>query len=736
VARRFVVATAVFAGAALIFIAEPLAAKLVLPRLGGGPSVWTGCMLLFQALLLAGYGYAHIVGTRLPARAQVVVHGIVLAAGLALLPIALPDALADPTGWNPLLWLVGALAGALAVPFIALAGTGLLLQRWYEGDDPYPLYAASNLGSLVALLAYPTIVEPALPVTTQARGWTWLYGATALLAVAYGASAKTGSGTVSIETVPDPIDWNLRLRWLVLAFVPSSLVLGATQHMTTDVASVPFLWVVPLAAYLGSFVVAFSRRRFLSPRAWRIVFAVTAVGAATSMWALARTYASTLLVLHPVLVFAAGCACHGRLADLKPAPARLTGFYLWVAVGGLLGGVFNAVIAPAAFPVLLEYPLMIVAAAFLLAGDDASRSWRADALWTAGILAFAIGAQLAAERMDWTQRNQVLFVQAALPCLAVLFLIARPRRFALALAALIVVGGLWGGIRGDTLLRSRTFFGVHRVVERSGPTLAAEGADGIRRPVSVRFRHLYNGTTRHGSQALDPLLRDLPTSYYHRSGIVGQLFDALGPRFERMAVIGLGAGTLAAYAHPTQSMTFYELDPEVVRIARDPSLFTYLSRSKARMDFVTGDGRLGIAKARPGQFDLIVVDAFSSDAIPVHLLTREAMALYLRALSPEGVLLLNLTNNHVDLLPIVDALASDAHLVGLVGEDAPQTFQQMLEGMDGARWAILGRDTAALGALSDDDARLKLPVTRSHAPDRRYLWTDDHASVFTVLTPR
>ena len=506
--------------------------------------------------------------------------------------------------------------------------------------------------------------------------------------------------------------------------------------MTTDVASVPFLWVVPLAAYLGSFVVAFSRRRLISPRAWQIVFAVTAVGAATSMWALARTYASTLLVLHPVLVFAAGCACHGRLADLKPAPARLTEFYLWIAVGGLMGGVFNAVIAPAAFPVLLEYPLMIVAAAFLLADRTEKTSWRLDAIWTAGIAAFAIGAQLLAERMDWTQRNQVLFVQAGLPCLAVLVLLARPRRFALALAALIVVGGLWGGIRGDTLLRSRTFFGVHRVVERSGPTLAAEGEDGVRRPVSIRFRHLYNGTTRHGSQAQDPLLRDLPTSYYHRSGIVGQLFDALGPRFERMAVIGLGAGTLAAYAHPTQSMTFYELDPEVVRIASDPSLFTYISGSKAKLNFVTGDGRLGIAKATPGQFDLIVVDAFSSDAIPVHLLTKEAMALYLRALSPEGVLLLNLTNNHVDLLPIVDALASDAHLVGLVGEDAPQTFKQMLEGMDGARWAILGRDTAALGALADDDARLKLPVAKSHPPDRRYLWTDDHASVFTVLTPR
>jgi hypothetical protein len=732
VARRVAPALAVFAGAALIFIAEPLAAKLVLPRLGGGPSVWTGCMLLFQALLLAGYAYAHVVGTKLPPRAQVVVHAIVLLLGLALLPIALPASLNDPTGWTPLLWLITALAAALALPFTALAGTGLLLQRWYEGDDPYPLYAASNLGSLVALLAYPTIVEPALPVTAQAKAWTWLYAATGILAVAYGAAArKSGSDPFSNGKGSDPVSWSRRLSWLLLAFVPSSLVLGATQHMTTDVASVPFLWVVPLAAYLGSFVVAFSRRRVISPRAWQILFAITAVGAATSMWALARTYASTLLVLHPVLVFAAGCACHGRLADLKPEPAKLTEFYLWIAVGGLLGGVFNAVIAPAVFPVLIEYPLMIVAAAFLLAGQDDSRSWRRDAIWTAAILALAIGAQVFAERMDWTQRGAVLFVQAGLPCIAVLFLVARPRRFALALAAVIAVGGFWGGPRGETLARSRTFFGVHRVVERSGPTLAADG-----RPVSVRFRYLYNGTTRHGSQALDPSLRDLPTSYYHRTTIVGQLFDALGPRFDRIAVIGLGAGTLAAYAHPTQSMTFYELDPEVVRIASDPSLFTYVSGSKAKLSFVTGDGRLGIAKAQPGQFDLIVVDAFSSDAIPVHLLTKEAMALYLRALSPEGVLLLNLTNNHVDLLPIVDALASDAHLVGLVGEDAPQTFKQMLEGMDGARWAILARDTEALGALTEDDARLKLPVTRSHAPDRRYLWTDDYASVFTVLTPR
>jgi hypothetical protein len=734
VARRLAPALAVFAGAALIFLAEPLAAKLVLPRLGGGPSVWTGCMLFFQALLLAGYGYAHLLGTRSSRRVQVVVHAVVLAAGLAVLPIALPRGLGDPGGWPPLAWLAAALGGALALPFAALAGTGLLLQRWYEGDDPYPLYAASNLGSLAALLAYPVLVEPALPVMTQAKAWTWLYVATATLAVAYGATAHRK--TTSPPPSAPRIAWSRRLRWLVLAFVPSSLVLGATQHMTTDVTSVPFLWVVPLAAYLGSFVVAFSRRRLVSPRAWQIVFAVTAVAAATSMWALARAYAATLLVLHPVLVFAAGCACHGRLADLRPAPARLTEFYLWIAVGGLLGGVFNAVIAPAIFPVLLEYPLMIVAAAFLLSEGDPKRSWRLDLLSAAAILVFAIAAQRYAERMDWSQRNQVLFVQAVLPCAAVLFLVGRPRRFAMALAALIAVGGFWGGIRGETLVRSRTFYGVHRVVERSGPTLAAEGDDGASRPVSVRFRILYNGTTRHGSQALDPTLRNLPTSYYHRSGIVGRLFDVLGARFERIGVIGLGAGTLAAYAHETQSMTFYELDPEVVRIARDPSLFTYVSHSKARMDFVTGDGRLGIAKAPPGHFDLIVVDAFSSDAIPVHLLTKEAMALYLRALSPEGVLLLNLTNNHVDLLPIVDALAADAHLNGIVGEDAPQTFQQMLEGMDGARWAILGRDTAALGPLADDDTRLKLPVNPSRAPDRRYLWTDDYASVFTVLTPR
>jgi hypothetical protein len=734
VARRVAPALATFAGAALIFLAEPMAAKLVLPRLGGGPSVWTGSMLFFQAVLLAGYGYAHLLSTRTSQRVQIAVHAAVLAVGLATLPIALPARLADPTGWPPLLWLATALGGALALPFAALAGTGLLIQRWYEGDDPYPLYAASNLGSLAALLAYPVLVEPALALTAQAKVWAWLYAATALLVVAYGVASRRAA---HVETIPaSPLSWDRRLRWLVLALVPSSLVLGATQHMTTDVASVPFLWVVPLAAYLTSFVVAFSRRKVVSPRTWQIVFALTAVAAAASMWSLARSYALALLVLHPVLVFAAGCACHGRLADSRPEPARLTEFYLWIAVGGLLGGVFNAVIAPAVFPVLLEYPLMILAAAFLLSEGDKNRSWRLDALTTATILALAIGAQLYAEGMDWSQRTQVLAVQALLPCGAVLLLLARPWRFALALAALVAVGGLWGGIRGSTLVKSRTFYGVHRVIERSGPTLATQGEDGITRPVSVRFRILYNGTTRHGSQALDPTLRDIPTSYYHPTGTIGRLFDALRPRLTRIAVIGLGAGTLAAYGKEGQSLTFYELDPEVVRIATDPKLFTYVSESKSAKEFVTGDGRLAIAGAKPHTFDAIFVDAFSSDAIPVHLLTREAIAVYLRALSPSGILVLNLTNNHLDLLPIVDALAADAALTGIVGEDMPATFRQMLDGMDGARWAILSPDSATLAPLAADGTWLKLPVNPSRAPDRRYLWTDDYASLFTVLTPR
>lgn len=732
-ARRIAPSLAAFAGAALIFLAEPMAAKMVLPRLGGGPSVWTGSMLFFQAVLLAGYLYAHLLGTRLAPRPQVIVHAAILAAGLATLPIAIPARLADPSGWPPLLWLTTALGGALALPFAALAGTGILVQRWYEGDDPYPLYAASNLGSLVALLAYPVLVEPLLPVTVQAKVWTALYAGTAVLVVAYGLTTRK---VPSPMAVAPPVGWDRRIRWLVLALVPSSLVLGATQHMTTDIASVPFLWVVPLAAYLGSFVVAFSRRRILSPRAWQLVFGVTAVVAAASFWALARSYAVALLVLHPVLVLAAGCACHGRLADSRPEPARLTEFYLWIAVGGLLGGVFNAVIAPAVFPMLLEYPLMILAAAFLLAEDDGRPSWRLDALLTAGVAAIAIGAQILARRMDWSQRGGVLFVQAVIPSAAVLLLVRRPWRFALALAVLLAVGGTWGGIRGSTLLRSRTFFGVHRVVERSGPTLAAQGEDGATRPVSVRFRILYHGTTRHGMQAVDPTLRGIPTSYYHPSGSVARVFDALGSRLERIAVIGLGAGTLAAYAREGQSLTFYELDPEVVRIARDPALFTYVSESKARIEFVTGDGRLAIARAPAGSFGAIVVDAFSSDAIPVHLLTREAIALYLRALSPDGFVLLNLTNNHVDLLPVVDALAADAALGGLVGEDEPKTFREMLEGKDGARWAILARDPAVLEPLAADGTWLKIPVNPSRAPDRRHLWTDDHASVFTALNLR
>ncbi len=739
-----------------------MAAKLVLPQLGGAPAVWNGCMLFFQLALLAGYLYAHLLSTRFSPRVQVALHATLLFAACVALPLGLPSGLADPGARPPLVWLLGVLTLAIGFPFVVLAATGPLVQRWFSSTnhphakDPYFLYAASNVGSLAGLLLYPFVVEPALPLLTpgaslarlrllpwsQSTLWTAGYLAAAVLVIGSGiAMLRRPAESVVAPVKPVPAAEAPRferLRWLALAAIPASLVLGATQFITTDVAVVPLFWVVPLAAYLLSFALAFSRRTWLPERFWGILLAVLATGVALSFWIAMPAYAHLLLGLHPLVVFSAGMVCHRRLAALAPPPSRLTEFYLCIAAGGVLGGAFNAIAAPVIFPDLIEYPLAIVAACLachLTALSNTKRARILDLALPMALAAAAVALPVILGKAGPAQGQQVRLVQALIPCLLALTFVLRPRRFALALAALFAIGWNQAWSQGTVTHRERTFFGMLHVVLQPGPTVREPGSPGGVRP-RPPFRSLIHGTTRHGTQGQDEALRRIPTSYYHRTGPMGQLFAAYGPLglLNRVAVIGLGTGTLAAYGEPGRSIQFYEIDPAVVRIARDPSQFTFLSDSRSALAFTTGDGRLEIAKAPDGSFGLIVVDAFTSDAIPVHLLTREAIALYLSKLSPGGVLALHITNSNLALTPIVDGLTADGGLAGLIQDNQIETEEQLLEGKDGSAWAVIGRNRAALAPLEHDARWTPLPSQPGRPPDPRYVWTDDYSSIFAVVS--
>ena len=562
-------------------------------------------------------------------------------------------------------------------------------------------------------------------VLVAACAWPLLRGR----AVAAGPAAADGAEPVS------PVTWRRRLHWLALAFVPASLVLGVTQYLTTDVAAVPLLWVVPLSLYLLTFVVAFSPRaqERVPLGAAGLLLACTAVPAAVGFAIYSRPYALVLTVFHLAALVAAGLLCHGRLAADRPPPVQLTEFYLVLAAGGVLGGIFSALLAPVLFDGLLEYPLMLAAACALRLGFPRRLALRPVLLDLAAPLAVLV-ARVGADRLlGSTFSRGAVFVWAAqvvVPAVACLAFARRRLGFALAFPVFLALAWTQGGERTTLLHAERTFFGVTRVMERLGPPLLHPD---LKRAVAVRYHVLYHGTTIHGKQAVGKDLRGIPTSYYHPSGPVGRVFLRFGQeeRMDRVALVGLGAGTLAAYGRPGQTMTVYEIDPEVLRTAADPRLFTFLAESRARLDIRLVDGRLGLASARDASYGLIVLDAFSSDAIPMHLLTREAVAVYLKKLRQDGILALHVTNRYLDLVPVVSALADDAGLTGLLVADTVDDARQQLEGKDSSTWILLAGNPASLGSLpSSLHARV---LAKPPGPPGRYLWSDAFSDIVSVF---
>jgi len=711
----------IFLGALLLFLVQPLVGRMLLPLLGGAPAVWNTVLVFFQAALLAGYGYAHLSTRWLGVRRQVWLHWVVMLMPLTVLPISVPAGWEPPAAGHPLGWLLATLAVVVGAPFFVVAATSPLLQRWLaasrhpQARDPYFLYAASNAGSLLALVAYPTLIEPRWRLAEQSWWWAAGYGVLVLLMTGCGLWVRPAQSAAEPVATAAAIPWRRRGRWVMLALVPCSLMLSVTTYLTADLAPIPLLWVLPLGLYLLTFVLVFARRQ-LVPHQW-VVAAVPVVVAVLLTLLLSHELEPLWLVLGMPLVglFVVALACHGELAADRPPAAQLTEFYFWLSAGGVLGGVFNALLAPVVFRTVLEYPLTLLAACWVLAGRPTGRSTLAlDLAWAvaAGLVAVNLNQRLGpALTNEFTWRNAVVYGVPPLACLA---LWSRPRRFALALGAVLAVHTLLPTCADRILHEARSFFGVYRVS----------------RSPSGQFHWLVHGSTIHGAQSCVDGYRREPLSYYTRRGPLGQAWSALPDRLKQhVAVVGLGAGGVSCYAAAGQRWTFYEIDPLVERLARDPRYFTFLRDCPAAVRVVLGDARLSLAQARDGEFGLMILDAYTSDAIPVHLLTREALALYRRKLTADGVLLFHISHRHLRLERVLGALAQDAGLACRVAAGAaPVEDEPLAEGMFASKWMVLAGDPATLAQWQN------LPDWETPPPRLKTRpWTDDYASVFSVF---
>ncbi len=720
--RRWLFVITVLTGSFLLFLVQPLIARFALPLLGGAPNVWNSAMLVFQLLLLGGYLYAHTL-SRLPLRRQAPLHLGMMAAAALTLPIALVDLPRPAPGWE-VLWVPALFALTIGPVFLVVSAQASLMQRWFAAapgaGDPYALYAASNLGSFAGLLAYPLWLEPRMALGQQSLVWTLGYGLLFVLVVLAALSrwqAPDPHHEVAIQgAVPAPSRRTV-LLWLALAAVPSGLIISTTTLLTTDIMAMPLLWVVPLGLYLLSFSIAFSSAGDWTRILSRLAPALLLLGGSLAMISGGRSNPAVALVM-VALLFVLSVTLHGRLYAARPEPARLTFFYLIVAAGGALGGVFAALVAPVVFDWVYEHPLLLLAAAALLPQNALipalGRYWREGA-WrhvAAGIIVLAaavlaIWLAMAVERGDGGP-------MLALVCaIAALGMVAIGMRWAfVAVFALLMLGH--GGYSTLSLSaqgeRTRSYFGIYAVEDSEDGTM----------------RLLSHGTTVHGKQWLDPARRHAPTSYYGHSSGVGIALDTIGPH-ARVGVVGLGVGTLACYRKPQQDWTFFEIDPQILTYSRNRA-FTFISDCTPDARIVIGDARLNLEKEPTGRFELLAIDAFSSDSIPMHLMTAESFATYGRALTSDGLLLVHISNRYIDLAPMIAALARQGGWHGAVRRDMDDEGT-LEEGLTPSIWVALAKDEARLERLTEGGGQ----VWSDLPPPALRAWTDDNASILPLI---
>lgn len=686
-ARNRLFALTVFLSAFLLFQVQPLIGKAILPWYGGGPAVWSITVLFFQAVLFAGYLYAFLVVRFLPPRPLAIVHTLLLVAAAAALPI-LPPPSWQPTGSDRPAWhALHVLASSVGLPYFLLASTAPLVQVWFSRTNavgsPYRLYALSNAGSLLALISYPFLVEPLAGLKTQ--GWSWSAGFVVFAACcALGGWLAARVGTTAPERAAgasqpssSAVTWSQRLRWLLLPGCASVLLLATTNHICQDVASLPLLWVAPLSLYLLTFILCFDSDRWYR-RPWWMGAMALSFGAVYAVWEKGGFAALEVQVLaHLTLLFACGMVCHGELVRLRPPSAQLTSFYLSISAGGALGGIFVGLIAPHLFPEFYELPLSMVACGLLalwsVYADASSPYYRGQRFWGWAAAVFLL-VNLSVALWSLASRSQL-----------------------------------------GVLFRDRNFYGALAVVEVQ-PYQPAQH--------SILMR---NGRINHGAQFQDEERRRQAHHYHGPASGVGQVLRAVPGPNRRIGVTGLGVGTLAAYGQPGDYFRFYEINPLVTQAARDH--FTYLSDSPATSDVIDGDARLSmeqeLAAGKAQNFDVLVLDAFSGDAVPMHLLTREACEVYLKHMKPDGVLAINVTNIHLDLVPVTEALAKEFDLAMTV----VSTVKNESEGQLPTTWVVLARDPKFFE---------RHPIASEHrflGEEKKppILWTDDFSNIWQVL---
>lgn len=722
---RIAFVATILASSFLLFLVQPLVARMALPRLGGTPAVWNSAMLVYQALLLGGYAYAHMFGRFRPS-VQGAIHLALLLLAMLWLPIGL-SAIMQPASIEPTLWVPWLLLVSIGPLFFAISAQAPLLQRWFSvasgGADPYALYAASNLGSFAGLIAYPLVVEPQFALRGQSLLWSAGYVLVAGLIAGCVWLLPRGAQTEHLHRTSVAPNARRIAYWIVLALVPSGLMLATTTYITTDIVAMPLLWVIPLGLYLLSFSVAFASNRFLADTLTKVApVTILLFGGIMMNGYQAKPYYNAALAL--ALLFMISIALHTAMYRARPEPDRLTGFYLAMSVGGALGGVFAALIAPVVFDWTWEYPILVLAAGALTPQhwllDRVRRLWtNATSRWIAALVTLLVVAGMSLVLLN---EGNGMFAQSQTgPAFAAITLIGlatignRPMFVLVLAAALFMFGGLRSlGMSLDGDVRFRSYFGVYTVSERQG------------------YRQLSHGTTVHGIQLnRNPGLEALPTSYYVPDSGVGQAMlaaDKLYGSNARIGVVGLGAGTLACYARPGQNWRFFEIDPTVIRLARDDGRFTFLKRCLPKPDILLGDARLRLTELEPASLDLLALDAFSSDSVPMHLMTTEAFDAYRRVLSPRGLLLVHISNRFMDLRPVVSAAAvrggwQAAELTYYPDETAK------LEGATVSTWIALSRDRNVILALKRRDAGWT-PVY--HYPGFT-AWSDDYATILPLL---
>jgi hypothetical protein len=719
----------VFLSASLVFLVQPMFAKMATPLLGGAPAVWNVSLVCFQAALLAGYAYAHLLARVRSVKTQVIVHAALLLVAALALPLSISTLFGTPDPSQPVLWLAGTFLVSIAPPFAIISATAPLIQNWYarsgrpDAADPYHLYAASNVGSLVGLAAYPLLIEPLLSLPVQTHLWALGYGVLSLCLITSGTLAFRSSqmhtattaqaAAHTVPALPAAYVWRERMTWLLLAAVPSGLLLGVSTHISTDVAAAPFLWAPPLMAYIATFIIVFSKTPLISTKTvsrYLPHIIACAIGLIATQ-SIIRVPLVIGIGVHVLALFMVSLCLHGRMADLRPQASRLTEFYLLMSAGGVIGAAIVALLAPVTFKGVWEYPLMLGAALLLrpssetiLASASKGRVFIAAILVFAGFVVFT--GQIDVDMDPAVYRIGVILMMA----IAILGFESRVVPVA-ALTGALFIG--WTGNPAKNSVSERGFFGVVKTVEWKEQNL----------------RLMMHGTTLHGAQRINDSARPTPLTYYHDDAPIGQAFIAMKPTAKTIGVVGLGVGSVACHAAPGQSFTYYEIDPLVADVARDASRFTFLSTCTPDAPIVLGDARVTLGAAETGKFDVLLLDAFSSDAVPAHLLTREAMALYLSRLSENGVLIFHISNRHLALMPTLARVGAAEGAV-MISQNFNNGAQASVNGPIPSDVVVLARTDAALAPINANG--LWEPLTA----DNGRAWSDAYSNVIGAMIER